>query len=593
MGYVRLGDRSRPAGTASVGIGPSVQTLAQGAIVLAARTRPRHGAALLIVGLFVLALMAGRASAMSVQPDPTPPAPVLAGVDLERATIPDIQRAFRRDRLSSSRLTRFYINRIWRVDPLLRSVVTVNPDALAQATQADRRRRSGRSRGLVDGIPILLKDNIDTADDQPTTAGSLALLQSMPQQDAEVVARLRRRGAVILGKANLSEWANFRDNEGGQYSGWSAVRGQNTNPYVLDRNPCGSSSGPAAAVAAGLATAAVGTETWGSIMCPAGANGVVGVKPTVGLVSRAGIIPISAAQDTAGPFARNVTDAAIMLGAMQGTDPRDAATSDAAPYVARDYPRVLDADALDGKRIGLWRSGEGPEVMRILDEAAAAIRGAGATVVDVELDPSPLFEPAFRSMLVEFKHGINAYLAQTPGPHPRTLAELMDFNARHAALEMPLFGQDLFEAAQATTGVTDPAYREDRRFATETARQVVDDTLRNLDLDAFVAPANGPAWVTNGQTTTCTGSGDASTFPAIAGYPNVAVPAGFACGELPVGVGFFAGRFQEPTVLALAYAFEQKTRARRPPKFLPTLAATEAVAASTRRRATPPQSPSR
>ena len=348
--------------------------------------------------------------------------PVLRGIDLERATVLDLQRAMDRRRLSSVRLTAFYLHRIRTVDPLLHSVIESNPHALRAAARSDvwRHRRGGRS--ALEGIPVLLKDNVDTDDRQHTTAGSFALIGARPARDAFLVERLRRAGAVILGKANLSEWANFRSLVAS--SGWSGRGGQTNNPYVLDRNPCGSSSGSAVAAAANLVSVTIGTETDGSIVCPAGANAVVGIKPTLGLVSRAGIVPLSAAQDSAGPMTRNVTDAAAVLSVIQGVDPRDPATELARPFVDRDYLAALRPDALRGKRIGVWRAaaGENAEVIALLEATIARLRAQGATVIDsVELPGlDPVFEAEFPALLVEFKHDINAYLAATPVDTPVT-----------------------------------------------------------------------------------------------------------------------------------------------------------------------------
>lgn len=488
------------------------------------------------------------------------------GIDVEAATIPELQRAMDTGRLSSVALTRFYLDRIQRIDGRLHSVLTSNPDALDQARASDERRRTHRLRGPVDGIPILLKDNIGTGDKQPTTAGSLAMVKSRPK-DAFLTGRLRSGGAVLLGKASLSEWAFWRSTQGS--NGWSAVGGQVNNPYVLDRNPCGSSAGSGAAVAAQLAPVAIGTETDGSIICPSNAMGLTGLKPTLGRVSRTGIVPVSAAQDTAGPMTRNVTDAAVVLAAIQGADPADPPTLEAANPAG--YLRFLDRNALRGARLGVWRAkiGLNNESDVIFGRALTRLRELGATIVDPADLPGidDLGDTEFAALTCEFKHDINLYLARTPGEHPRSLAELIAFNKANAAKEMPFFGQELLEQSQATSGdLADPACAEPRRQATGQARRALDGTLAKHRLDAIVAPSGAPAWRTDFV------YGDHESLitytpAAVAGYPDITVPAGQAFG-LPVGVSFMGARWAEPKLLALAYAFEQATHARKAPRFL-------------------------
>ena len=534
--------------------------------------------AIIGVAAAVTAGLVGPATAAPAKPadsrgGPAAIRPVLRGIDLESATIPDLQRAMDRHKLTSVQLTSFYLRRIAALNPRLHAVIMTNPDALRIARASDKQRRHAGARSPLEGIPVLLKDNIDTRDREHTTAGSFALINSTPARDAFLVKRLRAAGAVVLGKANLSEWANFRSTASS--SGWSAVGGQTNNPYVLDRNPCGSSSGSAASVSADLATVAIGTETDGSIVCPSGQNGVVGIKPTLGLVSRSGVVPISAEQDTAGPIAKHVVDAALVLEVIRGIDPTDAATEDAEPFLQVDLLRGLSASGLRGKRIGLWINGTGadgnPETLAVLTQARAAVTRLGGTVVEIDLpfqDEAGAEEtPALEN---EFKHDINAYLAARPGDHPKDLAGLISFNTAHAEQELQFFGQETFERSQATGGdLTDPAHRQRRATVTGLQRRAIDGTLAAHHLDAIMAATNGPAWVTT------LGQGDAfsvgsSSPAAVSGYPSITVPAGFS-GPLPVGVSFIGARFGEAALVKLAYAFEKGTRVRQPPTFIRTI----------------------
>jgi amidase len=493
------------------------------------------------------------------------------------ATIAELQQWMTAGRMSAKRIAEEYLERIEELDrrgPSVNSVIETNPDALRLAEEMDRERKAGKMRGALHGVPILIKDNIDTADRMKTTAGSLALLNARPQRDAFIVERLRAAGAVILGKTNLSEWANFRSTRSS--SGWSGRGGQTRNPYALDRNPCGSSSGSGAAVAAGLAAAAVGTETDGSIVCPSSACGLVGIKPTLGLVSRSGIIPISHSQDTAGPMARTVADAALLLGALVGYDPRDPSP------VHRTLPPFhtqhalatahLPPAALRGARIGVARKffGFNEKVDKLMADALDAMKREGATIVDpADLPTHGQFDaPEFEVLLYEFKADLNRYLASLApgGDHPRTLKELIEFNEKNREREMPYFGQELFIRSEAKGPLTERAYRTALANSKLLSQaRGIDAVMRRHRLDALVAPTGGPAWTTdlvNGDHF----SGGSSTPAAVAGYPNVTVPAGFVHG-LPVGISFFGRALTDAKLIRLAHAFEQSTKHRRPPKL--------------------------
>jgi len=495
--------------------------------------------------------------------------------DWEELTVRDAQAAMAAGRVSARRLTEMYLERIERIDrrgPALNSVIETNPDALAVADALDRERKAGRVRGPLHGVPVLIKDNIDTADRMKTTAGSLALVGATPRRDAFIVERLRATGCVIVGKTNLSEWANFRSTHSS--SGWSGRGGQTRNPYALDRNPCGSSSGTGAAVSANFALVGVGTETDGSIVCPSGACGIVGIKPTLGLVSRSGIIPISHSQDTAGPMARTVADAAALLNALTGLDPLDPITGTGSRRARMDFTQSLDPGALRGARIGVARKffGFNDRVDKLMTDAIDLMKREGATVIDpADLPTHGKFDAAeFEVLLYEFKADLNKYLAGLPpGDYPRTLKALIEFNEKNREREMPYFGQELFIRAEAKGPLTDAAYLKALRSSkTLSQTQGIDAVMTKHNLDALVAPTGGPAWTTdlvNGDHFT----GGSSTPAAVAGYPNVQVPAGYVYG-LPVGISFFGRAYTEPKLVRLAYAYEQATKHRRPPRLQPS-----------------------
>ncbi len=497
-------------------------------------------------------------------------------VEIEEATIGGLQAEMAAVRLSARRLTEMYLERIAAMNaagPTLRAVIETNPQALDIADALDRERETSGPRGPLHGIPVLLKDNIDTADEMLTTAGSLALADSRPSADATVAARLRAAGAVLLGKANMSEWANFRSSHSS--SGWSARGGQARNPYSLERTTSGSSSGSATAVAANLAVAALGTETNGSIISPANVNGIVGVKPTVGLTSRAGVVPISHTQDTVGPFGRTVADAAAMLGALTGEDPRDPATSASAGRSYTDYTQFLDANALRGARIGVAREtfwGYSEKADPLAEAAVEALKACGAEVIDPANLPTAQAlretRAEFEVLLYEFKHDLNAYLAtRDPAGAVRSLEELIAFNEAHAAEELPYFGQDVLIASQAKGPLTDEAYLNALAEIQRLSRsEGLDAVIEAQRLDALFMLTGAPAWKIDLLNGDPDGGGSSYGPSALAGYPVINVPVGMVNG-LPVGVSFCGRAFSEPRLIALAYAFEQATLARTRPTY--------------------------
>lgn len=496
---------------------------------------------------------------------------------LAEMTIAQLQDGMKSGKLTSRSITQAYLGRIAAMDragPTLRAVLETNPDALAIADQLDQERKQGKVRGPLHGIPVIVKDNIDTHDKMQTTAGSLALEGNIAQRDAGLVERLRAAGAVILAKANLSEWANFRSSRSS--SGWSGRGRQCKNPYVLDRNPSGSSSGSAVAVSSSYCAAAVGTETDGSIVSPSNACGIVGIKPTVGLVSRAGVIPIAHSQDTAGPMCRTVADAAALLSGMAGVDARDPATAAAEGHIAADYTRFLDANGLQGARIGVQkRPGNNPLVDQLVEDAIKVVKDHGAEVVDpADIATMGQLGNAERDVLqYEFKADLNAYLATMPANVTnRTLADIIAFNEANKTREMPFFGQETFIASEAKGPLTDQAYLDARAKCVELTRaKGIDATMEANRLDAMMGPSGGPAGLVDLVTLTGGGGGGGSSqFPAVSGYPHITVPAAFYMG-LPMGISFYGRAWSEPVLIKIAYAFEQATKARKAPTFIPTL----------------------
>lgn len=510
---------------------------------------------------------------LEIAADPETASSTSSPFELEELTISELQEGMKAGRFTARGLTETYLKRIDAIDkkgPVINCVIEINPDAMSIADAMDRERKNQDLRGPLHGIPVLIKDNIATHDRMMTTAGSLALVGSMPPEDSFVVKKLRSAGAVILGKTNLSEWANIRSSH--STSGWSARGGQTRNPYSLDRNPCGSSSGSGVAAAANLCAAAIGTETDGSVVCPCSANSLVGIKPTVGLISRAGIIPIAHSQDTAGPMVRTVADAAILLGVLTGIDPNDAATNDSKGKALTDYTKFLNKDGLRGARIGVVRKsfGSNEQVDQLMADRIAEIKKLGAIIVDpADIPTSGKFDDSeLEVLLYELKADLNSYLTWLgPNAPVHSLKEIIDFNEKNREKELKYFGQDLFLKAEAKGPLTSKEYLDALRMNHELTREKgIDFVLHEKKLDALIAPTGGPAWFTdwiNGDHFT----GGYSSASAVAGYPHITIPAGFIYG-LPVGISFFASAYSEPKLIQYAYAFEQATKARLAPKFL-------------------------
>jgi amidase len=513
-----------------------------------------------------LATVTSLATIANAQPKPR----ATLAFPLEEATISDLHAKINSGEMSAKEITQAYLKRISDVDKDLNSIIELNPDALEIADKMDAERKAGKVRSAIHGIPILLKDNIDTADKMHTTAGSLALLDSpTPSQDAFIVRQLRNAGAVILGKTNLSEWANFRSSKSS--SGWSGRGGQTHNPYILDRNPCGSSAGTGSAIAANLAALGIGTETDGSIVCPAATCGIVGIKPTLGLVSRSGIIPIAHSQDTAGPMTRTVADAAILLGILVGTDKTDSITRQASKG-EKDYTEFLKKDGLRGKRIGVARRafGKNAKIDGVIEPHLQVFKDGGAVLVEIDFPTNGKFGDAeFDVLLYEFKADLNKYLANRGGKH-KNLADLIKFNEENKEKEMPFFAQEIFYLAEQKGDLNDRVYRLAlQKSKLLTQAQGIDAVMNKDKLDAFIAPSGGVAWMTDLVNGDCGVFEGMTSIAAVAGYPSITVPAGFVQG-LPVGLSIFGRAFSEPKLIEIAFAFEQLTMARKPPKFLAT-----------------------